>query len=377
MLLQKYHSIRHIDKALWDELAGDNPLASHGWLETVELTHVGSQQPLYITAEKPAGRMLGAAVCYIVDKGPTLGDFDHIALGRLKSCAHKLGLSFMPLVVCGPLYAYGKHIHLADSTDEAQRLVVTNAIVGEIESIALSLGLSIVFPNITRPENQLLKQLARSRFLRVPDLPQSVLDIEWRDFNGYLKFLRKQRGKNIRNNVKKEMNRVQRRGVEIRIIDDPALEADRLHELLNLNYIRHNDVPFMFNRFFFKTLKTTMGESAVIHGAFRDGVLNGASIQLKGRTEGHVAFIGVDHEAAGNDNSYFNLFFYVPIAEAISAGLECLYFDRLMYAMKRKRGCHFLNTHFCFKPKNRWLGLLAALWFRGLGWWNRRVGPGL
>ncbi len=374
MMIQEYRSIGHIDKTQWDRLTGSNPLGSHGWLQTVELTFIGNIQPLYITIEETKGRILAAATCYIADRGPILGDFDHMALGRLKIHARKFGISFMPLLVCCPLYAHGQHIFMIDTADKIQERAIVKAIVEKIENLALSLSLSLVFINIDRNEHQLMEQLTVKRFLRVKDLPQSVLDIDWRDFTGYLTFL-KRCGRNIRKNVKKEMNRAKRLGVEIRPVKDPAAVSHRLHELLNSNCIRHNNVPFMFDRNFFSTLKEKMGKNAVIYGAYRDKDLNGVCIQLKSSTEGYLTLVGVDHAASGNDSSYFNLFFYVPIATAISTGLERLHYGRHMYAMKRKRGCRFTDTYFFYKPKNRFFGFLAAIWFKGLGWWNKRIGP--
>jgi predicted N-acyltransferase len=374
IVTREYQSIQQIDANSWARLNAESPLSSVGWLKTVEATLIGNSKPLYITAENPAGRILGAAVCYHASRGPIIGDFDHIGFGRLKPLAHKLGISFMPLLVCGPLYAYGEHILLEDNADRQNAPIIMNSIVDRIEKIATASGLSLAFTNIVEGEHELMQQLTQRRFVCVNDLPLAALDINWDDFDGYLAFL-SQLGRKKRKNVNAEINRIKKSGVEIRPIENRNLRAHRILELLNLTCSHYNNAPFMFSQDFFSMLESNMGENAVVYGAFRGKVLNGVSIHLKGLTEGSVIFVGVDHQAAGNDYSYFNLGYNVPIADAISAGLKRLYFDRHMYTIKRRRGCKFINTYFLFKPHKKLSGLLSKSWFRVLGWWNKRVGP--
>ena len=98
--IKEYDHIGLVDENAWNRLAGEAPSAATGWLRTVESTYAGAILPRYLTAEKGCGRIIGAAVCYLVDKGPVAGDFDHAVLGRLKRHAHKLGISWMPVVMC-------------------------------------------------------------------------------------------------------------------------------------------------------------------------------------------------------------------------------------------------------------------------------------
>lgn len=369
-----YRKIDRIDHTQWDQMTGDNPMAGTGWLRAVELTFNGRLRPLYVTAESSSGHLLGAAVCYIADKGPVIGDFDHMVLGRLKKPAHRLGLSFMPLLVCCPLYAYGRHILLSGAVEGERKQILVAAVLDHIEKEARSRSLALAFTNITSNERLLIQELEARHYLHAHDLPQSCLDIPWETFDDYLLDL-KRHGKHMRDNVKKEMNRLKRKGVDIRPITDPSAVGPRLLALLDLNSRRHNGVPFMFNRDFFATLQDCMGTMVEIYGAFRGDDLHGVSIQLSSRTEGHVAFVGVDHAAAGNDHSYFNLFFYEPIGRAIAKGQKHLYFDRLMYPAKRRRGCRFIDTWFFYKPHRKNRGLLTTIWFGILTRWNRRIGP--
>jgi len=369
-----YRNIDQISRAQWDRITGGNPLAGTGWLRTVELTINGGLIPLYVTAESSSGYLLGAAVCYVADKGPVICDFDHLVLGRLKKPLHLMGLSCMPLLVCCPLYAYGRHILLSDAIEGEHARIVVTTILDQIENEARSRGLGLAFTNITSDEGLLIQALEARRYLHAHDLPQSCLDIVWATFDDYLLDLRRH-GKHMRKNVKKEINRLKRKGVEIRPITDPSAVAPRLLELLNLNSRRHNGVPFMFNQDFFTTLKECMGAMVDIYGAFRGSDLHGVCIQLRSRVEGHVAFIGVDHDAAGRDHSYFNLFFYEPTSRAIAKGPKRLYFDRLMYTAKRRRGCRFIDTCLFYKPHKKNRELFAKMWFGMLTRWNRHLGP--
>jgi len=94
----------------------------------------------------------------------------------------------------------------------------------------------------------------------------------------------------------------------------------------------------MFQRTFLKELNKNLGEDVVIYVSFKDDIITGARILLKNKT-GYVSMVGVDHEALGNDYTYFNICFYKPITDAIANKMTKLYFGREMYESKARRGC--------------------------------------
>jgi hypothetical protein len=75
-------TVRQIDPAAWDLLAGDNAFATHGWLLTAETTCRAPVQPLYLTLVDN-GALIAGAVCYVVDPSHPIETLDHMLFGRL------------------------------------------------------------------------------------------------------------------------------------------------------------------------------------------------------------------------------------------------------------------------------------------------------
>jgi len=84
--------------------------------------------------------------------------------------------------------------------------------------------------------------------------------------------------------------------------------------------------------------------------------------------------IGVDHEIAGNDYTYFNICYYVPIENCINDGTKRLNCGTAMYALKRRRGCELKNMYIYFKSRNSIKQFMFKLWFSfHLQWYGKKL----
>ncbi|HSR18347.1 MAG TPA: hypothetical protein VLM39_09695, partial [Ignavibacteriaceae bacterium] len=94
-----------------------------------------------------------------------------------------------------------------------------------------------------------------------------------------------------------------------------------------------------------------------------EGEITGVSIGLRKGKEVFISNIGVDHERASNDLTYFNLSFYEPIKNAIERNVNRIYGGNSLYKTKVKRGYKIADTYLFYKPAGRSKDLIIRIWF--------------
>jgi predicted N-acyltransferase len=362
-------SITELKKREWDELAFDNVFASYGWLKTVEEAFAGKICPRYVVI-KNSNRLVAVAVSYLFEKRRHVDDLDNILLGRLRRYVSNLGISFMPALICGPLFCYGKHFLVSSEASPEERRIATTELLDTIEGIATGRGLPVGFSGVMDDETELMRLLANRKYRKAIDLPLAFLDIKWGSFSEYVDHL-KTISKKARKVVKNEINRNQKEGVVIKPLKGPENHEDRLGELVNDNAYRHNQRPFMFRQGFFAKLKENLGKEARFYVSIKHDAITGVCILLVRNKIGYLPMVGVDHNKTANDFTYFNISFYKPISDAISEGITVLYFGRGMYELKARRGCSSKNVYTYYNPFDNVKDRAVRLWFALLSAWNR------
>ena len=143
-MVSVHPSIRDIDACEWNRLAGDNAFASHGWLLTIETCWRARFESLYFTLHRD-GELRAGAVCYAVEASPGVETLDDLLLGRLRATASRLGISFLPALVCGPVQGYGWHIGIDPRLDIAAQDSIRVGMLNAIEAEADQRGLQLSF----------------------------------------------------------------------------------------------------------------------------------------------------------------------------------------------------------------------------------------
>ena len=361
-------SIARIDVRSWDSLAGENVLASHGWLRLVEECLIVPALPYYFTANTPDG-LVGATVCYPMQANPLFGNLNHIAFGRFKPLAEVTGLSLMPALICGPLYGYGAHVLVSGSLTERDRERVISRLIQEMESLGREKGLSMAFPGIMEEEARLVRHLEDRGFHRAEEIPVCIVDLEFSDFEGYLDFIGSKRKKTV-NSIRREIKRNRRNGTRIRRLHELEGYGPEMHRMLDRQYRKYNGVPWMFSESFFSKSFAHLPEEVLFYVTERAERMT--SLQ-RGKTA-YFLFLGIDREAAGNDFTYFNLIYH-RIEDSISKGVTRLYLGRLKYEAKIRRGCHLEPVFILYKPKRALKSLFIRGWFPLLSRRNRQIVP--
>jgi predicted N-acyltransferase len=327
-----FSKISDIPQEEWDRLIRTNVFATHGWLRTVEATYIGDIRPFYILVREE-GRSVGATVCYIFSKNRTVVDLDDHLFGRVKPLVQRLGISFMPTMVCGTLWGCGDHLAVESGANSESRFAVMTKLLDVVEGEARRKGLPINLIDVPEEDLDLAVVLRRRGYSHSRHVPTTFLDICWSSFKEYEKYLDGV-SRHARKNLRNQVNRSRKNGTTISILENIGEERERLHELITMNYRKYWNFPFCFSKDFYSELKRNLSRNAVLHISRKaDFITGGHELRYNGTS--YIPLVGIDHEKCGNDMTYFVLH-PMPIAEAISAGMTRLYFGQGHYLNKMR-----------------------------------------
>ena len=366
-------SVTAVGEDEWDALVGENVLASHGWLRTVESTAVAPLRPRYVVI-RSGERLVAAAVGYHVAPTETIETLDHLILGRLRPGLSRLGVSFSPVFVCCPLQAYGAHFLVAPDLDATTQDSLRESLLDGVEAEAAREGVGSAFLNLLATETEGLALLRRRGYLFGRDVPLNVLELRWPSFDEYLRHLDTV-SRDARKDIRRQVNQNRKRGVVVDRLDDVGPHSARLHELLDRNSRKHNGAPFSYGSGFFAALQSNLGGGAAFYVARKEGTITAVSVVLRRGANAVAPMVGVDHALAGKDFTYFNVAHYRPIGDAIATGVERMMFGRALYELKARRGCELVDTVTAFRPARAWQKAVLLLWLPLLSAWNRAKLP--
>ncbi len=345
--VQVVSSIRSLDPVAWDELAGDEVLATHGWLRTVEETYAADLEPRYYLVHRE-GRLLAAAGCNLAvatDRDFTL---DTTVYGRFANVAAGLGLALLPAMLCGPISSCGTHLLVASDLRPREKAALFEMLLERLESAAFGRGLPLAFDRVFAEESDLISVLRRRRYNQTRHSPMCYLDVSWPTFDGYLGHLRGM-SRNMARNARRDLKKMSRAGVSVERIRDTSRLEKELYDLAEAHWYRHNGASFPFKSDFFASLRENLGENAVVYGAFDGSSLIGFSLLLE---KGGVAvgmYVGLHSVRAREAALYFNLCYYAPIQAAVGEAGRRIYFGRGLRETKIRKGCESKDLYLFLK----------------------------
>jgi len=351
-------SVTLLNKDEWDAI-GDSPLSSYGWLRTVEETYTGSIDRRYIVV-KNRQKIVGGAICSIAREKDKFAYVDSELLGRLKKFTAKVGVSFLPALVCG---CTGEHLLIEKGLkDTKEHVIIKDLILDAIVDEAGKHRLPICFPYLRDNEQNLMDILKQKGFSHTPVAPYLYIDIEWTSFEEYLNSLRGI-SKKIKQSFTKEIRINEREGVKIESVKEPGKYADRLYDLINNHYLKHSGVPFKFKKEFIAKVQEYTGQDCTFYIAWKNDFITATSFVLRKNSTLYVCITAVDRELAGKDMTFFIMSFHRPMIDAITHGIKRIDKGLGMIEMKTRRGCKVGNQFFFYKPSNKLSDIAIKLWF--------------
>lgn len=334
-------SVSEVPANVWDSLAPEDPMASHGWLQLMEEELGAGVETLYVLARQ-GEELVGALPCYLCYRSSRLLDPNQFMFGRFRRLPELLHMSFVPTMLLGPYFGVGSKFLLADSLDEPARQILGTRLKQKALDLARARGLSIQVTRISNQSMESLNALSEDRRHEVRLFPMCYLDIEWNDFEGYLSYI-KSFSANTRRSIKKEINRFHRSNGLIRKLQDPIAHGEVLQRLIKHHYWRLNRAAFPFSDRFFIRLKELLGDEAIFYGGFLGESLVGFSLMLRRGGTAYMFLTGIDRDRTDNEGTYFNLCYYRPIMDAPNEGLQRLFYGTALHQPKVRRGCKIMN----------------------------------
>jgi predicted N-acyltransferase len=340
--VERIDSIASIDRSEWDRLAGDNVLASWGWLRTVEETHLYPRHLAYFVARGSEG-LLAAAPCSFEDATPARLGIDLVVFGRFAKYVRSLGISTLPALICGTSSGLADHVLIPRDRPPQERSALLRQMIDAIEETAAREQSTLCFRNVVESDDGDIAQTLRARgYLRATEMPSTFLDVEWNSFPEYVRHLKRSHPSTAKN-VSRELKRASRAGITFRELPDPAALQDRLHAILDRHNRRLNGEPFPYRADFLSTLKRNLGERSVFFLAAKDAEPLGIVVGARSAVALYLVMVGFDETKGRDGFLYFNNSYNEPIRYAIDRGLRRVYSGKLVYEVKTRRGFQLLG----------------------------------
>lgn len=179
---------------------------------------------------------------------------------------------------------------------------------------------------------------------------ETIVEVEWESFDGYLRALSKSR----RHAVKREILRFEATSPRVTVGHLSDAVATAIAPLVANVYTKYGE-PQTLPRVSANLQRQAehLGEASVVFTCERDGRLIGCSFFCHCGTGLFARAVGFDYGLIDNRAEYFNLLFYRPIQYAIEHGLKRVHYGIDTYEAKLFRGA---------KPRPLWSVVHRRAW---------------
>lgn len=342
-------------------MAGGYPLYGRGWHRANELA-VGGQAAgtrRYWLAYRD-GKAVGMAA------GNRSNLMDTLLYGRAEGAARALGMGLGEAVQYGVTSGIGEAIVLAPGLGVKDRAEARGLLLDAmIEDAA---GAGVVLRGVRPWERELRAALEARGFVAARDRATTYLPLPAGDFGAYRRWLRQRHG-TTEKNIGRELSLGRRGGLTIGEIQDWEGEREAIAALYEAHWERWNG-PLPLRRDFLTLVKAELGAQAVLRGARVEGELAGVQLLLRAGGVWLALAVAMDEERGKKCAAYFNLGYNSLIAEALEAGRKGIYFGRLLYEAKKRRGCVAVPVDMYVRPRSGWVRLV---WVAGFPLRSRMV----
>jgi predicted N-acyltransferase len=364
--------VERLPAADWQRLMCGRPALRLEVLKAIAATASSALSLRIFMLLDPTG-IAAAAVCECITAQEPFSALDGLLYGRAQRLAAALGASTRPaLLFCTPV---GTECPVVLRTaDPTERRRILDRLLDEIEAHAAGQKLGIGFINVFADE-ELLGNALRARAFMVTEIqPVARLQIQWHDFDGYLKHLHR-RSRNAAQNARHERKRNRGSGVSIRQIEGTAANAAALDALVRPHYRHKNGTDLHFGPEFLPLVSELLGDDFLLFEAVRDGHAVGMMGLVRSGSAAWGAWFGIKLTDRRNDFTYANLVYYHLAESAASLGIKTVLYGSLALDTKRRRGCHIIRSRLFYRPHQPLARLLARAYF-GVhrAWFGRKLG---
>jgi predicted N-acyltransferase len=311
--LERLTSIKQIDRASWNELAGGDPFLRHEFLAALETSGcVGARtawEPAYLVV-RSAGALVGALPLFV--KHDSRGEF--VFDWSWADAYERMGRSYYPKLVASIPFtpATGERLLVKAGANGA---AVTARLIDATRAVATELDASSVhflFPNDRRR-----CLLDEHGFLSRKSCQFHWQNDGYADFDDFLERFSSAKRKKAR----RERRRIAEAGIEFQHLrgDEPsAADWDAIFDFYSRTFERRGRPPDL-NRDFFDEIARTMPENLLIVLARHGGAPIATAICFRGATTLYGRYWG---SIADFHSLHFETCYYQGIEYCIREGLQ-------------------------------------------------------
>lgn len=334
-----------------DQISNDS-FFTYGWFKTLESFGM-LPDPLYL-AMSYEGATIAIAPCFI-DKindffswGPNILPLLHRAL----NVGQRLALFKRNVLLCySPACCRTKILFVNNYNDKT----ILSLFSKKIDDICKEQGvLFSSFLFVSEFDELLMKNLESLNYTKFPNIVTYYLDVNWSNFEDYLKSLKLGRRRTVRHEIKK----CSENGLTIKEESISENIAEKLSDLgANVSSKYNHTEQTRLDPSFFKTLQKYAKDKARLFVARKNDKVVGFSLGLQHKDVLDMYMYGCDYASQTNTSFiYFNLGYYEPIKLAINEKIKKIYFRYLNEKAKVARGCKPEQTYSFIKCHNVIIG---------------------
>lgn len=358
-----------IPESGWRDLAIGHPALRFEVLKAIEHSATRHLNLQTFLLENDAG-LAAAAICESVTAPDAHNPLDSLLFGRAMRAARILAVSTRPVLLFFPPLGNGAAVILRNTGPSDRRRLLDRLLDG-IGAHATERKLGIAFIGVPGDDEMLTEALRDRRYLETEVQPTTRLDVEWRDFEGYVDYLRR-RSKSAAGTARRERDRNRSSGVHIRLVPTSSVDPLAFYTLAREHYRHKNGRDPLYGPRFLPQLIQALGDDFLVFEAERHGQRVAMLGVVRSGNVGWLSCLGIDLRNRPNDFTYFNLTYYHLADCAAALGLRTLLYGNGAYQAKRMRGCRLTVSRLFYLPDRPLRRLAARPYFRIHRAWYRR-----
>jgi predicted N-acyltransferase len=344
-----FHTVDGIRESI-DQISDDS-FFSYGWFKTLE-SFGRIPDPLYLAVAHD-GNTIGIAPCFI-DKindfltwGPNILPF----LPRVLNFGQRLDFFKRNVLLCYSPSCCRTKVLFANNYSAKMILSLFSEKIDDICKKQKILFSSFLF--VSEFDELLMKNLESLNYSKFPNILTYYLDVNWCNFDDYLKSMRGRRRRTIRREIRDCLSS----GVSIEEESISENIAEKLSELQSNVSSKYTHTNNKLDPSFFMEIKKYTKDNARLLVARKNDKIVGFFLGLQHKDMLDAFMVGLDYSAHTNlDFLYFNLGYYKPIQLAIDEKIIKIYYRYSADKAKLNRGCRPEQTYSFVKCHNSLLG---------------------
>lgn len=345
-----YHTIDNIKESI-DQISDDS-FFTYGWFKTME-SFGRLPEPMYLSINNK-GKTIGIAPCFI-DKVNDFFDWGPNILPYLKKALNVgqiLGFFNRNVLLCYSPACCRTKVFFANKYNDKTILCLFSKKIDDICKKQRILFSSFLF--VSEFDKLLIKNLESLNYAKFPNIVTFYLDVNWSNFEEYLKSLKLGRRRTVRHEIKTCLEN----GVTIREESITENISEKLSDLgANVSSKYNPNEQTRLDPSFFKVLQKYAADKIKLFVARKNDKVVGFSLGLQHKGVLDMYMYGCDYASQTNTTFiYFNLGYYEPIKLAINKKIKKIYFRYLNEKAKVARGCKPEQTYSFIKCHNIVLG---------------------